>query len=235
MTLQQVPVYRHRAVPRRKSATARHGWRPRSNRRARTSASSSSPATASIPAITKATHEVRPGASSICPLKEKMTIERWADDVIRGYSPALKECLAESRGERGPGAISRKSLTIGPPFVPDEPYYHCAEAGQHFVEKSLAHASRRAQGDLGSPYWDAMEHLAFHAHAHPSPCALDLDEDYFETRIDKHVSQFRVLNYPDQPDPPLDNPVSCQRALGFRCLHDLRDRGQARRPSGHEP
>ena len=33
--------------------------------------------------------------------------------------------------------------------------------------------------------------------------ALELDEHYFDRLIDKHVSQFRVLNYPDQPETPL--------------------------------
>ena len=32
---------------------------------------------------------------------------------------------------------------------------------------------------------------------------LGLDIDYFEDKIDKHISMFRVLNYPDQPTEPL--------------------------------
>jgi isopenicillin N synthase-like dioxygenase len=67
------------------------------------------------------------------PQEEKLLVERWADDVIRGYSRPLKECLAESLGNKGPGDL-KESYTIGPIDVPNEPYYHCAEAGQHFVE-----------------------------------------------------------------------------------------------------
>ena len=153
------------------------------------------------PSVTRATHDVSRRFFDLS-LEEKMTIERWADDVIRGYSPALKECLAESRGERGPGDL-KESLTVGPPFVPDEPYYHCAEAGQHFVENRWP--TRPAElKETWIAYWDAMEQLAFTL-MRIFALALDLDEDYFEKRMDRHVSQFRVLNYPDQPDPPLED------------------------------
>ena len=135
------------------------------------------------------------------PLAEKVKIERWADDVIRGYSPPLKECLAESRGTRGPGDL-KESLTIGPPSVPDEPYYFCAEAGQHFVENRWPERPAALE-EIWIAYWDAMERLAFSL-MRIFACALDLDEHYFDGRIDKHVSQFRILNYPDQPSPPVD-------------------------------
>ena len=98
------------------------------------------------PALTGATYDVSRHFFDL-PLAEKMTIERWADDVIRGYSPALKECLAESRGERGPGDL-KESLTVGPPDVPDEPYFHCGEAGPALRREPLARASCRARGNL---------------------------------------------------------------------------------------
>ena len=149
------------------------------------------------PALTGATYDVSRHFFDL-PLAEKMTIERWADDVIRGYSPALKECLAESRGERGPGDL-KESLTVGPPDVPDEPYFHCGEAGQHFVENRWPARPAELE-EIWLAYWDAMERLAFTL-MRIFACALDLDENYFDTRVDRHVSQFRVLNYPDQPAP----------------------------------
>ena len=33
---------------------------------------------------------------------------------------------------------------------------------------------------------------------------LGLDVDYFEDKVDRHISMFRALNYPDQPEAPLD-------------------------------
>ena len=120
------------------------------------------------PGLTRATSDVSRRFFDL-PLTEKMTIERWADDVIRGYSPALKECLAESRGERGPGDL-KESLTVGPPDVPDEPYFHCAEAGQHFVENRWPARPRRAQGDVARLLGrDGAARVHAHAHLRQRP------------------------------------------------------------------
>ena len=136
------------------------------------------------------------------PEEEKLLVKRWADDVIRGYSRPLKECLAESRGNKGPGDL-KESFTIGPIAVPDGPYFHSAEAGQHFVENRWP--ARPAElKPLWSEYWQVMERLAADL-MRIFALALDLEEQYFDKLIDKHVSQFRILNYPDQPEAPLQD------------------------------
>jgi len=136
------------------------------------------------------------------PHEEKIVVERWADDVIRGYSRPLKECLAESRGNKAPGDL-KESLTIIPIDVPDEPYYHCAEAGQNFVENRWPEHPAELK-ETWSRYWLVMERLAVDM-MNIFALALDLKEHYFDRLIDKHVSQFRVLNYPDQPEASLEN------------------------------
>ena len=146
------------------------------------------------------------------PDEEKMGVERWADDVIRGYSPPLKECLAESRGNTAPGDL-KESLTIGPLDVPDEPYYHCAEAGQNFVENLWPERPAELK-QIWSLYWQAMERLAADL-MRIFALALELDENYFGSMIDKHISQFRVLNYPEQPETPLKNQLRASAHSDF--------------------
>jgi len=58
---------------------------------------------------------------------------------------------------------------------------------------------------------------------------LGLDIDYFEDKIDDHISMFRALNYPDQPDAPLEGQLRAGAHSDYGSLTLLR---QENRPGG---
>ena len=58
---------------------------------------------------------------------------------------------------------------------------------------------------------------------------LGLDIDYFEDKIDHHISMLRALNYPDQPEAPLEGQLRAGAHSDYGSLTLLR---QEDRPGG---
>lgn len=134
------------------------------------------------------------------PLEEKMKVARPAPDQVRGYSPIGDEGLSYSLDEVAPGDL-KESLSIGPVDVPNDEYYHCAAAGPHFAPNSWPERPEDLQ-PIWREYFRVMSELSASL-MRIFALALDLTEDFFEDKIDKHISMFRVLNYPEQTDEPL--------------------------------
>ena len=59
--------------------------------------------------------------------------------------------------------------------------------------------------------------------------ALNLDIDFFEDKINEHISMFRAVNYPDQPTPPLPGQLRAGAHTDYGSLTLLR---QEQRPGG---
>ena len=117
---------------------------------------------------------------------------------------------------------------MGPFDVPaDDPYFHSAEAGPHFAPNVWPPAMPELR-----PQWEAY----FAAMSEVSrqlmrifAVGLGLDVDYFEDKIDRHISMFRALNYPDQPDEPLEGQLRAGAHSDYGSLTILR---QEQRPGG---
>jgi isopenicillin N synthase-like dioxygenase len=110
------------------------------------------------------------------PVAEKQRVARPKPEQSRGYSGLGEEHLAYGVGEATTDL--KEFFAIGPVDVPDEPYYTCA-----------------------ADYYRAMERLAASL-MRAFALALDLPEDFFRDKTDRHISGIRVINYPDQPEPP---------------------------------
>lgn len=134
------------------------------------------------------------------PPGEKMRVARPAPDVTRGYIPLEAESVGRSQGVDVPGDLN-ESLMIGPVDVPPgDPYFCGPAAGKHFHPnlwperpaelRALYEAYFRAMGGL------AAELMAMFA------LALDLPEEFFADKIDRHISRLRVRNYPAPVVPP---------------------------------
>lgn len=130
------------------------------------------------------------------PLAEKRKVDRPSPEMVRGYSAVAEESLSYSLEESAPGDL-KESFSIGPSDVPADDYYHNALAGPHFApnvwppEQSLPgfQAAYRE-------YFSAMSELA-QSLMRLFALALDLDEHFFDDKIDRHISMFRTLSYPD--------------------------------------
>jgi isopenicillin N synthase-like dioxygenase len=135
------------------------------------------------------------------PLAEKTKYDRPRLDWVRGYSMVGGEGLSYSLDNPTPPDL-KESLTIGPVSVPEhDPYFHGAAAGPHFAP-NIWPAQPPELKATWIAYFKAMENLSAQL-MRIFALALDLPEHFFDSKIDKHISMFRVLNYPDQAEEPL--------------------------------
>ena len=142
---------------------------------------------------------------------EKQAVLRPAPDVTRGYIPLEAESVGRSQGVEVPGDLN-ESLMIGPVDVPPgDPYFFGPAAGRHF-HPNLWPARPNGLRPLYEEYFRAMGRLAEDLMA-MFALALDLPEDFFANKIDRHISRLRVRNYPA----PLVPPKPGQLRAGAHC------------------
>ncbi|WP_018075913.1 isopenicillin N synthase family dioxygenase [Novosphingobium nitrogenifigens] len=154
------------------------------------------------------------------PASEKALLNRPQSDQVRGYSAVGDEGLSYSLGEVAPPDL-KESLSIGPLNVPaDDPYYHNAEAGPHFAP-NLWPESLPELKTVWSEYFAEMERLSCDL-MRIFALALDLPENWFDPTGDRHISMFRALHYPNQPDAPLDGQMRAGAHSDYGALTILR-------------
>lgn len=133
------------------------------------------------------------------PLAEKMALKRPKEDQVRGYSAVGDEGLSYSLDEVAPGDL-KESVSIGPIDPPDEPYYSEAMAGPHFAP-NLWPTDVPGFREAYSDYFETMAGLSATL-MRLFALSLELPETFFDDKIDKHISMFRALRYPAQPEEP---------------------------------
>ncbi|MFT4267230.1 MAG: 2-oxoglutarate and iron-dependent oxygenase domain-containing protein [Xenophilus sp.] len=133
------------------------------------------------------------------PLAEKRKVDRPRDDAVRGYSAVGEEGLSYSLEEATPGDL-KESFSIGPSDVPDDDYHRGPAAGAHFEPNSWPPIA--GFREAFEQYFEAMSDLS-RSLMRIFALALSLPETYFDDRIDRHISMFRVLSYPPQREAPL--------------------------------
>ncbi len=153
------------------------------------------------------------------PLEEKRRIEQRLNDAPRGFSPIAAEGVAYSLLKRAPGDL-KESLSMGQVEVPDDDYYRSPAAGNSFAENRWPERPRELK-QLYSQYFRVMERLAVDL-MRIFALALKLPEAYFEDQIDRHISGFRVINYPDQPEEPLPGQLRAGEHSDYGTLTILR-------------
>ncbi|MDK2778856.1 MAG: isopenicillin N synthase family oxygenase [Pseudomonadota bacterium] len=127
------------------------------------------------------------------PMSEKRKVDRPDPSMVRGYSAVEEEGLSYSLEEAAPGDL-KESFSIGPTDVPDDEYHRGAEAGPHFAPNVWPEAIAGFK-ETYSEYFAAMSSLAASI-MRIFALALDLDEQYFDDKIDKEISMLRTLSYP---------------------------------------
>ena len=141
------------------------------------------------------------------PLEEKLQVRRPAPEQNRGYIPPGDETLARLSGADSPPDL-KELFAIGPFDLPDDPYFTGPAAYPSFAPNrwpdrpaSLAPALRL--------YWRAMEGLAGTL-CRIFALALGLPEQFFADKVDRHISQLRLMHYP----PPATAPLPGQLRAG---------------------
>jgi isopenicillin N synthase-like dioxygenase len=153
------------------------------------------------------------------PLEEKQRVLRPAPDVTRGYIPLEAESVGRSQGLDVPGDLN-ESLMIGPVDAGDGPYFTGPEAGKHF-HANLWPERPAALRPAYEDYFRTMGALAARLMA-MFALALDLPEDYFADKIDRHISRLRVRNYPAPLVPPLPGQLRAGAHADYGSLTILR-------------
>ncbi len=133
------------------------------------------------------------------PLEAKHQVDRPRDDAVRGYSAVGEEGLSYSLEEAAPGDL-KESFSIGPSGVPDDAYHRGPAAGAHFEPNLWPDIPGFREAYTG--YFEAMSDLSRSLMC-MFAVGLGLPETFFDDKIDKHISMFRVLSYPPQNEAPL--------------------------------
>lgn len=124
------------------------------------------------------------------PIEKKMRVAMSRAGYPYGYAPYREEALARSLGARTPPDL-KETFSIGPESTwnggtwptlwPDEPRELRTVLTRYFQEMG------RLAARIMTLFADA----------------LDLPGDYFASKIDRHASALRILNYPTLEETPL--------------------------------
>ena len=128
------------------------------------------------------------------PLSEKMRVARPMADVARGYVGLEGESVGRSRDPQALAGDLNESLMIGPVDLPDPAYAFAPAAGRHFAPNLWPDRPIELQ-PAWSAYYRAMTALSATL-MRLFALALELDEAFFDDKIDRHISRLRVRNYP---------------------------------------
>lgn len=133
------------------------------------------------------------------PLETKLEARAPYPGYPYGYFPPQAEALAKSRSIETPPDL-KESFNGGPLAVPaglvdPEALAFCYAPTVWPREPAGFVAAWHA-------YYRAMEHLAARI-MRVFAVALDLNEEYFSSFIDRPISALRALNYPEPENPPL--------------------------------
>ena len=133
------------------------------------------------------------------PAAEKESVKRPRPEQSRGYIALGDENLSYSRGDATTTDL-KEFFAIGPVDVPDEEYYRRPEAYPSFAPNLWP--ARPAQfRAVWTQYYRAMETLAARI-MRIFAVALDLREDFFRDKTDRHISGIRANHYPEQVEAP---------------------------------
>ncbi len=136
------------------------------------------------------------------PLEEKNLVKRAADvGSPPGYSSMGDVALAKTLGAAGV-ADYQESFVIGRPTVPNDPYWQTPIA-ESFFKPNLWPAHPSHMRDVYERYFQSAGQLAENI-MRIFALALDLDENHFQSKVDKAYSVLRVTSYPAQTVPPVE-------------------------------
>ena len=132
------------------------------------------------------------------PLAEKLGF-RMPPDRYRGYIAFGNEALAYTLDEKTPPDY-KESFSIGPVDTPDDAYHRAATPANFFAPNMWPEVPQFR--GVWTAYYQQMEQLSATL-MRIFAMALGMDEHFFDDKIDRHITNFSVLHYPPQHEPPL--------------------------------
>ena len=139
------------------------------------------------------------------PIPEKMRVAQPAKDVARGYVGIEGESVGRSRDATAIAGDLNESMMIGPVDPPAPAYAHSPAAGKHFAPNLWPDTPAELR-EVWTTYFREMGDLA-RTLMRIFALGLNLDEYFFDTKIDCHISRLRLRNYPAQTIAPVPGQI----------------------------
>jgi isopenicillin N synthase-like dioxygenase len=133
------------------------------------------------------------------PVEDKLRY-RMPPDRYRGYIAFGNEALAYSLDEQTPPDL-KESFSIGPVDAPDDAYHRAAVPANFFAPNMWPDGMPEFR-ETWSAYYRSMEGLATDL-MRIFAMALGMKANWFDDKVDRHITNFSVLHYPPQHEPPL--------------------------------
>jgi isopenicillin N synthase-like dioxygenase len=132
------------------------------------------------------------------PLAQKLGARHPVSGTNRGYHPVGLETLAAANDAAAPPDL-KEFFHVGPVDTTDEPYYTSELGRRHFTANvwpavpGFEHAA--------TAYYRAMSGL-IRTLMRLAALALDVEETFFDDKVDRSIGTMRLNYYPAQPEPP---------------------------------
>lgn len=134
------------------------------------------------------------------PLDEKMKVGRPAPEITRGYDPPAQQSLSATRDGVTAPDLQEGFGMGGFDYPPDDNYY-VGGLGHYFFAPNLWPERPATLRTVLEEYHANLTVLATRM-MRIFALALDLDEDYFDNKIDRTGAHMRLNKYPAQKAPP---------------------------------
>jgi isopenicillin N synthase-like dioxygenase len=139
------------------------------------------------------------------PPAEKTPVRSPDAALSRGYRGIGNEGLAGTRANQTllnqtPPDL-KEVFHLGPPDFPHDAYHTAPEARPHFIDDVWPSPPAAFRANM-TAYYRAVEKLGADL-MRMFALALELPENFFAEKIDRHISALRIINYPEQPRAPL--------------------------------
>ena len=133
------------------------------------------------------------------PLAEKLASRHPIAGTNRGYHPVGHEALSASRDEAAPPDL-KEFFHVGPVDTRDDAYYTSARGRRHF-EPNIWPAAPAGFAPAAITYYRVMSDLVL-ALMRLAALALDVEETFFDDKVDRSIGTMRLNYYPAQLEPP---------------------------------
>jgi isopenicillin N synthase-like dioxygenase len=133
------------------------------------------------------------------PMEEKQEVIPADIKSPRGYKPVGYEALGHGNANMTPPDL-KEYYHLGRESWPHEPYYTAPEGQRYFIKNVWP---RRPTGfaEAAARYYGEMEQLVG-VLMRVAALGLGIDENFFDDKIDKHITAMRLNFYPEVKEPP---------------------------------
>jgi isopenicillin N synthase-like dioxygenase len=133
------------------------------------------------------------------PLAQKLASRHPVPGTNRGYHPVGHETLSASQGEAAPPDL-KEFFHVGPVDTRHDAYYTSALGRRHF-EPNIWPPAPAGFARASIAYYRVMSDLVL-VLMRLAALALDVDETFFDDKVDRSIGTMRLNYYPAQAGPP---------------------------------